>query len=97
MLDKVAHRTERIVARGPVRTIVEVQDDEWITYNEGKKPVNMVTRYTLYAGHRDAEVKVTFADNADSYIFCSGVINVKNSTEYSNKEDFVDVGEQIGL
>lgn len=86
MLDKVAHRTERIVARGPVRTIVEVQDDEWITYNEGKKPVNMVTRYTLYAGHRDAEVKVTFADNADSYIFCSGVINVKNSTEYSNKE-----------
>lgn len=84
-LDKVAHRTERIISRGPLRTIVEVEDNEWNTYNIGKSPVDMITRYTLYAGHRDVDVNIRFVQSADTYTFCTGVINVKNSTEYSNK------------
>lgn len=84
-LDKVAHRTERIISRGPLRTIVEVEDNNWNTYNPGKSPVDMITRYTLYAGHRDVDVNIRFVQSADSYTFCTGVINVKNSTEYSNK------------
>lgn len=83
--DKVAHRTEKILARGPLRTIVEVVDNKWVTYNEGKQPLDMTIRYTLYAGHRDVDVDVRFAQDADDYTFCTGLINVKNSTEYSDK------------
>ena len=84
-LDKVSHRSERIISRGPLRTIVEVEDNSWDTYNSGKAPLDAVTRYTLCAGHRDVQVDVTFRQKADEYTFCTGVINVKNSTEYTDK------------
>lgn len=85
-LDRVSHRTERIISRGPLRTIVEVEDNYWDTYNAGKPLVDMITRYTLCAGHRDTQVDILFRQPTDDYTFCTGIINVKNSTEYSNKE-----------
>ncbi len=90
-LDKVKYRTERILAYGPLRTIVEVIDEGWQTSNAGKMPVDMKTRYTLYAGHRDVKVDITFNENINAYVnndymFCTGIINVKNSTEYTNNK-----------
>ncbi len=85
-LDKVAHRTERIIARGPLRTVVEVVDNKWDTDNANKKTVDMTTRYTLYAGHRDVNVDIRFEANTDDYTLCTGIINVKNSTEYSDSK-----------
>lgn len=83
MLEDVEHRTQRIVATGPLRTIVEVEDNGW-TIRKGDQPVNATIRYTLYAGHRDFDVDVTFNRNVEEYDFSTGIINVKNSVELTN-------------
>ncbi|MBS5528158.1 MAG: DUF4861 domain-containing protein [Prevotella sp.] len=85
MLTDVEHRSQRIVARGPLRTIVEVKDQGW-TPQPGQEPIDMTTYYTLYAGHRDCSVDVKFNRNAEAYRFATGIINVKNSTEHSDKK-----------
>ena len=85
MLTDVEHRSQRIVARGPLRTIVEVKDQGW-TPQPGQEPIDMTTYYTLYAGHRDCSVDIKFNKNAGEYKFATGIINVKNSTEHSDKK-----------
>lgn len=84
MLDDVEHRTHRILAQGPVRTIVEVEDNRW-TIAPGTEPVNMTLRYTLYTGHLDFDVEVTFSRDMSETTFASGIINVKNSVEIGDK------------
>lgn len=84
MLDDVEHRTQRIVSRGPLRTIVEVIDEGWNTKNIGKENIDMTTRYILYAGRRDCFVDINFAPSAAGYQFATGIINVKNSKEFSD-------------
>ena len=84
LLSDYQRRTQRILATGPVRTIVEVKEDGWrVTPNA--LPVNMTIRYTLYGGHRDIDVDVTFNRNVPDLQFSTGIINVKNSEEFSDK------------
>ncbi len=85
MLDDVEQRTQRIICYGPVRTIVEVEDAGW-RISPSVAPVDMVIRYTLYAGHRDFDVDVAFNRDMSNHEFSTGMINVKNSSEYSDKE-----------
>lgn len=85
MLDDVEYRTQRIVAYGPLRTIVEMEDRNWVA-DPTKPAVNMTVQYILYAGHRDCEVHVKFNKNVAGYKFSTGIINVKNSTELSDKQ-----------
>lgn len=86
MLKDVDHRTLRIVSRGPLRTIVEVVDQGWNTMNTGKDKIDMTTRYTLYAGRRDCFVDIKFNKPVMDYKFATGLINVKNSVETSDKQ-----------
>ena len=118
MLDDVQHRTLRIIARGPLRTVIEVVDEGWnapstlhpspstlnpppTTLHPQPSTLTMTTRYTLYAGRRDCMVDIRFSypsptalDPLSSTLnspsafhqFCTGVINVKNSTEYTDRE-----------
>lgn len=85
VLNDVAYRTEQILAKGPLRTIVEIKDRTWRTGSPNKNPIDMVTRYTLYAGHRDCSVDIHFSTNISDYEFATGIINVKNSLELSDK------------
>lgn len=88
MLENVDRRSQRIISYGPIRTIVEVKDKGW-TPDMGKtgvQPIDMTTLYTLYAGDRACHVNVKFNKPAGDYLFATGFINVKNSTEYSDKE-----------
>ena len=84
LLSDYQRRTQRILATGPVRTIVEVKDDGW-RVTPTALPVNMTIRYTLYGGHRDIDVDVTFNRNVPDLQFSTGIINVKNSEEFSDK------------
>lgn len=77
MIDPVKSRTQRIIAYGPLRTIVEVIDQGW-------QDVNMTLRYTQYAGHRDTDVDIFFNRDVSDMRFSTGVINVKGSMEYSD-------------
>ena len=81
----VKSRTQRIISYGPLRTIVEVIDKGW-KVNADKAPINMTLRYTQYAGHRDTDVEVFFNRSVADYAFSTGIINVKNSVEFSDKK-----------
>ena len=81
----VKSRTQRIISYGPLRTIVEVIDKGW-KVDATKSPINMTLRYTQYAGHRDTDVDVFFNRSVADYAFSTGIINVKNSVEFSDKK-----------
>ena len=81
----VKSRTQRIISYGPLRTIVEVIDKGW-QVDAAKAPINMTLRYTQYAGHRDTDVDVFFNRPVADYRFSTGIINVKNSVEFSDKK-----------
>lgn len=73
LIKPVAIRGQRILASGPVRTIVDAEVKGWQYQN---KELNMINRYTLYAGHRDAQVDVLFDTPLDKEVFCTGVQNI---------------------
>ena len=87
MLEDVERRTLRILAQGPLRTIVEVTDEGWnapSTLTTPPTPLTMTTRYTLYANRRDCQVDIRFDRPAAGYEFATGFINVKGSEEFSD-------------
>ena len=83
MIEPVRSRTQRIISYGPLRTIVELFDRGW---QIGQQKVNMTVRYTQYAGHRDTDVDVYFNQPVARQLFSTGVINVKDSEEYSDHQ-----------
>lgn len=84
MVQDVEQRSQRIVSRGPLRTIVEVKAKGWVP-QAGQEPIDMTQRYTLVAGHRDCAIDISFSPNASKYQFATGLTNVKNSTECFDK------------
>lgn len=74
-IDTVSTRTQTVITSGPVRSIVEVVDKGWI-YNG--HPVDMVQRYTMWAGHRDVEVSVNLKGYKAGDVFCTGVQKLEN-------------------
>ena len=85
LVSPVRSRTQRIISYGPLRTIVEVIDKGWLA-DAAKAPLNMTLRYTQYAGHRDTDVDVFFNRPVADYQFSTGIINVKNSVEFSDQK-----------
>lgn len=69
----IAGRTERILASGPVRTVVEVEVKGWAY--QGSE-LSMTQRYLLYAGHRDLRIETTFARPLGNEVFCTGVQDI---------------------
>lgn len=69
----IAGRTERILASGPVRTVVEVGVKGWAY--QGSE-LSMTQRYLLYAGHRDLRIETTFARPLRNEVFCTGVQDI---------------------
>ena len=89
MIDPVRSRTQRIISYGPLRTIVELVDRGWSApspLTSHPSPLNMTIRYTQYAGHRDTDVDVFFNKNGSDRLFSTGIINVKGSVEFSDKQ-----------
>ncbi len=85
LLNDVKYQEQRVISEGPLRAIVEVVDNGWVPA-PGLKPVNAIIRYTIYAGHRDFDVDVFFNKDASDYLFATGLINVKGSSEFSDNK-----------
>ena len=83
MLTDVGHRTLRILSRGPLRTIVEVIDEDWKPTSETER-LTANTLYILYAGRRDVAVRISLTPTLAPVLFATGLINIKNSVEYSD-------------
>lgn len=85
-IEPVATRTERIVSYGPVRTIVEIEDNDW-QYQDSE--LNMTTRYILYAGHRDLLVEIFFEEPLKDEVFCTGVQDIAGSVASSDHKGLI--------
>lgn len=85
MFENVRNRTQTVVCDGPVRCILDITNRAWRPY-EGCKPVDIVTRYILYYGHRDVEVQVKFSRPVADIPLSTGIVDiVEGSTEFTDK------------
>lgn len=69
-IDTVASRTQRIIASGPIRSIIEVEDKDWVI--NGKK-VNMLQRYTQYGLNPYFTAEIFLDGEGADQVFCTGV------------------------
>ena len=83
-IDKFDKRTQRIVAVGKLRTVVESEVEGW--QYEGKK-INITVRYILYARHRDAICEVRASEDIDN--LATGVETIKGGPTFSDQKGLV--------
>ena len=83
-IDQFDKRTQRIVARGKLRTVVESEVEGW--QYEGKK-INMTVRYIMYARHRDVLAEVRASE--DINYLATGVQQTGDGPLFSDKKGLV--------
>lgn len=79
-IEPVKTRGQRIIAAGPLRTVVEVKDIGW-------NGMNMYQTYILYAGHRECEVRIHFDKPLNGQRFCTGVQKIGQTPEGFTRKD----------
>ena len=72
-IDQFKHREARVLAKGPVRTVVEMHVDGW---NYCGREIAMTSRYILYAGHGDVQVQNILEGDVDGLLFTTGVMKM---------------------
>ena len=73
-IDRFKRREARVLAKGPVRTVVEMRVEGW---NYGGREIAMTSRYILYAGHGDVQVQNFIeGDNVQELVFTTGVMKM---------------------
>lgn len=85
MFDNVRNRTYSVIASGPVRSVIETVNREWRITPESE-PVDVTTRYILYAGHRDVFVDVRFSRPVPDLHLSTGVVDIVGSEEITDKD-----------
>lgn len=73
-IEPVKTRGQKLIAAGPLRTVLEIKDLGW-------KDLNMKQYYILYAGHRECEVHVIFDELLTTDTFSTGVQKVGSNPE----------------
>lgn len=82
-ISPVANRTERVLASGPVRAIVEAEVTGWEYQGSD---LNMTNRYTIYGGHRDIRVDVLFDRPLKEETFAAGVQILKDGNHINDHQ-----------
>lgn len=77
-------REARIVANGPIRTVVEMRVEGW---RYGDREIAMTSRYILYAGHSDVQVENRIEGDFEGLVFTTGVMKMAENKVY--KQDNV--------
>lgn len=83
MYDNVRNRTYTLRAEGPLRTIIETVNKAW-RITPDARPVDVRTRYILYAGHRDVLVDVQFSRPVGDLPLSTGVTDILGSEKLSD-------------
>ncbi len=73
-IEPVKTRGQKIIARGPLRTVVKVWDYGWDS-------LDMTQYYIMYAGHRDCHVHIEFDRPLTTQTFTTGVQKVGQTPE----------------
>lgn len=71
-----ARREARIIAKGPVRTVVEMSVEGW---NYCGRKIDMTSRYILYAGHGEIEVENRIDGDSGDLVFATGLMRIKEN------------------
>ena len=69
-IDKFTRRVARVLADGPVRTVVEMSVEGW---NYCGDTLTLQSIYTLWGGSRECSVRHTFGGEWKDKVFCTGV------------------------
>lgn len=74
-------REARILADGPIRTVVEMRVEGW---RYGGREITMTSRYILYAGHGDVQVENRIEGDFRGLVFTTGVMKMAESEVCKN-------------
>lgn len=85
MFDNVRSRTYNLVTTGPLRSIIETVNKAW-RMTPDARPVDVTTRFTLCAGHRDVQVDVKFSRPVPDLQLSTGVTDIVGSESYTDKK-----------
>lgn len=85
MYDDVRNRTYTLRSEGPLRTVIETVNKAW-RITKDSKPVDVRTRYILYAGHRDVLVDVKFSRPVGDLSLSTGVTDIIGSEKLSDNK-----------
>ena len=70
-------REARILADGPIRTVVEMRVEGW---RYGGREITMTSRYILYAGHGDVQVENRIEGDFRGLVFTTGVMKMAGNS-----------------
>ena len=76
-------REARILAKGPVRTIVEMRVEGW---KYGGREIAVTSRYILYAGHSDVQVENRIEGDYKGLVFTTGVMKMADNKVYRDND-----------
>ena len=71
-----ARREARILAKGPVRTVVEMRVEGWRYCG---REIAMTSRYILYAGHSDVRVENRIEGDFSGLLFTTGIMKMSGN------------------
>ncbi len=80
--EQMSRRTQRVVATGNLRNIVEIDVEGW---QYGNEKIDVAVRYTQYARHRDVQVDVLFKTPLQAeHTFATGVQRMPEETFHTD-------------
>lgn len=82
-------REARILAKGPIRTVVEMRVEGWRYCG---RELTMTSRYILYAGHSDVEVENRIEGDFDGLVFTTGAMKMAGSRVVRDNEALAACG-----
>lgn len=82
-------REARVLAKGPVRAIMEMAVEGW---NYCGKELNMTSRYTIYAGHSDVVVENFIEGEFEGLTFVTGVMKMLDTQSIKEERAVAQIG-----
>lgn len=82
-------REARVMAKGPVRAIMEMEVEGW---NYCGRELNMISRYIIYAGHSDVQVENRITGDFEGLTFVTGVMKMADTFVRRNERTVAQIG-----
>lgn len=88
-ITKFKRREARVLAKGPVRAIMEMRVEGW---DYCGRELNMTSRYILYAGHSDVVVENRLEGDFEGLTFVTGVMKMRDTKVLRGERAVAQIG-----
>ncbi|MBQ1204377.1 MAG: DUF4861 family protein, partial [Alistipes sp.] len=82
-------REARVLAKGPVRAIMEMEVEGW---NYAGRKIGMTSRYTIFAGHSDVVVENFLEGDVEGLTFVTGVMKMLDTQSIKEERAVAQIG-----